>query len=168
MNDSSGDERESVPDDAATTAAMFKVFVEIGIIHQLAKTSFERVMPGGLQTSHFGVLNHLHVRGDGKSLTYLAFAFQVTKGTMTNTVQKLSQRSLIEVRPDPQDGRGKLVYITETGRLTLRDAVAALGPTIEALKRDVGPALFADLLPRLEELRVYLDEARNDEKPPES
>ncbi|MEM6846753.1 MAG: MarR family winged helix-turn-helix transcriptional regulator [Pseudomonadota bacterium] len=167
MSDGGGDEPGPPPDDAATTAAMFKVFVEIGIIHQLAKTSFERVMPGGLQTSHFGVLNHLHGRGDGKSLTYLAFAFQVTKGTMTNTVQKLSQRGLIEVRPDPHDGRGKLVYITETGRLTLRDAVAALGPTIEALKRDVGPALFADLLPKLEELRVYLDEARNDEKPPE-
>ena len=140
---------------------MFEFFNEIGIIEQLARNRFERVMPDGMTLSQFSVLNHFVRLGGEKSPHQLARAFQVTKGTMTNTLQRLEARGCLSVRPDPADGRGKLVTITSEGRV-LRDAcIAALGPHIAEVERDLGSDGFAVALPWLRELRRYLDTARD-------
>ena len=57
----------------------FRLFVEIGIIEQLARNQLEREMPDGLKVSQFGVLNHLDRLGGEWSPARLANAFQVTK-----------------------------------------------------------------------------------------
>ena len=93
----------------------FKVFNEIGIIHQLGSTAFEKTLPDGLKISQFSVLNHFVRLGDDSTPLQLANAFQVTKGAMTNTLKRLLDRELITIRPDPKDGRRKRVFITEKG-----------------------------------------------------
>ena len=50
----------------------------------------------------------------------------VTSGTMTNRVDRLTGRGLVERLPDPHDRRGVLVRLTEAGRATVDGALASL------------------------------------------
>ena len=142
---------------------VFRFFNEIGIIEQLARDSFERVLPRGLTLSQFGGLNHFTRLGHEKSPLQLARAFQVTKEAMTNTLKRLERRGLIQVRRHPRDGRGKLVSITADGRRARARAVAAVGPLLAELEARFRGAEFAAALPFLARVRAYLDAAREGE-----
>src|SRR3954451_8679241 len=50
----------------------------------------------------------------------------VTSGTMTNRVDRLAARGLVERLPDPHDRRGVLVRLTEHGRTTVDGALESL------------------------------------------
>lgn len=50
----------------------------------------------------------------------------VTSGTMTNRVDRLTARGLVERLPDPHDRRGVLVRLTPEGRRTVDAAFTAL------------------------------------------
>ncbi|WP_460766064.1 MarR family winged helix-turn-helix transcriptional regulator [Mariniluteicoccus flavus] len=50
----------------------------------------------------------------------------VTSGTMTNRVDRLVGRGLVERRPDPGDRRGVLVRLTPAGRAAVDGALEAL------------------------------------------
>ena len=50
----------------------------------------------------------------------------VTSGTMTNRVDRLAARGLVERRPDPHDRRGVLVRLTPAGRRTVDGALEGL------------------------------------------
>ncbi len=140
---------------------VFRFFAEIGIIEQLARNAFERVMPGGLTLSQFAVLNHFARRGGTQSPRSLARAMQVSKGTMTNTLQKLAAKGLIAVAPDPADGRGKQVSLTAAGLALRQAAIAALVPDLESLLAEFGERRFARATPFLAQVREYLDRARD-------
>ena len=140
---------------------VFGFFNEIGIVAQLSQTLLERSLPDGLKLSHFGVLNHFARLGGERNPVELARAFQVTKGAMTNTLQRLEARGLVEVRPDPRDGRAKRVRITRKGLRARDKAVAALAPKMAGLEARFATRQFSDALPFLRQVRMYLDEARN-------
>ena len=50
----------------------------------------------------------------------------VTSGTMTNRVDRLAGRGLVERHPDPADRRGVLVRLTPEGKAAVDGAFAAL------------------------------------------
>src|SRR5919107_3508836 len=50
----------------------------------------------------------------------------VTSGTMTNRVDRLGARGLVERLPDPHDRRGVLVRLTAAGRTTVDGALEGL------------------------------------------
>jgi DNA-binding MarR family transcriptional regulator len=50
----------------------------------------------------------------------------VTSGTMTNRVDRLEARGLVERLPDPSDRRGVLVRLTDAGRTTVDGALEGL------------------------------------------
>jgi DNA-binding MarR family transcriptional regulator len=50
----------------------------------------------------------------------------VTSGTMTNRVDRLAARGLVERLPDPDDRRGVLVQLTDAGRDAVDAAMADL------------------------------------------
>jgi DNA-binding MarR family transcriptional regulator len=50
----------------------------------------------------------------------------VTSGTMTNRVDRLAARGLVERLPDPHDRRGVLVRLTDEGRRKVDGALATL------------------------------------------
>ncbi len=77
---------------------LFRFVNEIGIIEQLARKRFERVLRRGLTLSRFGVRNHFTRLGHESSPRQLARAFQVTKGATTYTWKRLEGRGLIRVR----------------------------------------------------------------------
>lgn len=141
-------------------ALVFQFFNEIGIIEQLTRNQFERVMPDGMRIAHFTVLNHFVRLGREQSPASLASAFQVTKGAITNTLQRLDSKGFIEIRPDPKDGRGKLVDITEAGRAAHENAINALAPLIQNIHNEFGKDSFAKSLPLLQNIRIYLDKNR--------
>ena len=139
---------------------LFRLFTEIGIIEQLARNRWERVLPDGLKVSQFAVLNHLVRLGGAWSPARLARAFQVTKGAMTNTLQRLQARGLVVVTADPADGRGKLVRLTPAGRAMRERCLMTVEPLLSELARELSADDLATALPVLEKLRIYLDTHR--------
>lgn len=138
----------------------FSFFNEIGIIEQLGRAWFEHVLPHGLNAPQFTVLNHLARLGDGKSPAEMARAFQVTKGAVTNTLQRLEKKGMIRIDPDPDDGRGKRVSLTARGRLARSDSIAALGPLLGRLTAHIPEERLRVALPLLRDIRQYLDANR--------
>lgn len=141
--------------------ALFEFFREIAIIQQLSSTLLSQNLPGGLHSSHFGVISHLINVGEGRTPAAIASAFQVTKATMTNTLTKLSAAGYIKLEPNPEDGRSKLVYLTEAGRQFHGNAIGSLGPMMAKLQADLDVSALLAMLPKLQELRRYLDAARD-------
>lgn len=137
-----------------------ELFTEIGIIQQLSNTALERALPDGLSAAGFGVLTHFVRRGGEESPAKLAGAFQVTKGAMTNTLQRLEMAGLVTIRGDAADGRRKLVSLTPAGRAAYEDGLVRLRPHMEGLRIAFSDAEFEAVLPFLRSLRMWLDEHR--------
>jgi DNA-binding MarR family transcriptional regulator len=137
----------------------FQVLNEIGIIAQLAGTRAERRLAPDLTLSQFVVLNHFHRLGGERSLVRLAAAMQVTKGAMTNTVTRLHAKGWVSIRPDPNDGRGKLVAITPAGTAARNHAIHRLMDDLGTLGDTLGAETGA-LLATLRRIRAWLDANR--------
>ncbi len=146
-------------------ALYFGVFVEIAIIDQLARTLLEARLPKGLIAAHFTVLNHLTRVADGRTPVEMARAFQLPKTSVTHTVAGLRERGLVDVRPNPGDGRSKCVWLTDAGRALRRETIAAMAPDIARMAAGFDTAKLRDILPVLAELRAFMDHQRNPEPP---
>ncbi len=138
----------------------FRIFNEIGIISQLSGAIMARVLPHGLSMAQFGVLNNFVRLGGERTPAGLAEAFQVTRGAMTNTLARLEAQGFIAMRADPEDGRGKIVEITNAGRAAREEALALLMVEAGKLEDKIDWAALEEMLPKLETLRKILDEAR--------
>ena len=134
------------------------LFSELLTLDQLARMSIARVLPKGMELSHFSVLNHLAHAGGEKSPGQLARNFHLTRGAMTNTLSKLEWAGWIHVRPDWDDARKKMVSISPAG-LSARDAaIAAIAPIISDAVDAVGEEKVRSTLPVLRDLRIKLTE----------
>lgn len=149
--------------DNETLSTYFGFFNEIGIIEQLSRALLERQLPDGLLVPHFSVLNHLIRVRNGQTPLVLARAFQVPKTTMTHTLSGLTSRDLVELRPNPKDGRSKCVWITEKGRTFRNDAIASLAPDVARMAEQFPADEIARLTPHLARIREYLDKARDED-----
>lgn len=148
------------PPSPANLERTYRVFNEINIIAQLSSNEMARVLPHGLTLSQFSVLNWFVRVDDQATPGRLAAAFQVTKGAMTNTLQKLEQKGFVAISADPSSGRRKLVRMTSAGRQARDAAIAASYPILESFLSRFGAAETAALLPKLEAIRSYLDQKR--------
>jgi DNA-binding MarR family transcriptional regulator len=137
-----------------------QVFTEIAIIDQLAGNRLERLLPPGLSLAQYGVLSHFARRGGEESPAQLAAAFQVTKGAMTNTLQRLEAQGFVRVVGDERDGRRKRVSITPEGLVAQDDALARLRPLLTQLRAAIPASEFEAALPFLSRLRSWLDQNR--------
>jgi DNA-binding MarR family transcriptional regulator len=81
-----------------------------------------------LELWEFDVLSALRRAGAPYQLSPKALLQQtlVSSGTMTNRIDRLVERDLVERRSDPGDGRGILVVMTERGRDRVDSAIALL------------------------------------------
>jgi DNA-binding MarR family transcriptional regulator len=133
------------------------LFSEILADEQLIRNRLSRVLPRGMEISHFSVLNHLARAGGERSPAQLAKSFHVTRGAMTNTLNKLEWAGYVHIRPDWDDARRKMVAISPAGRQARDAAIAAITPMITELVRDVGEDKVRTTLPVLRELRAKLE-----------
>ena len=132
------------------------LFSEILAVDQLARANVARVLPKGMELSHFSVLNHLANAGVERTPAQLAKTFHLTRGAMTNTLQKLEWAGWVHVRPDWDDVRRKMVAISPSGQAA-RDAVlAAIAPDIADVVTKVGEDKAKAVLPVLREMRLKL------------
>ncbi|WP_294622482.1 MarR family transcriptional regulator [uncultured Roseovarius sp.] len=133
------------------------LFSEILADEQLIRNRLSRVLPKGMEISHFSVLNHLARAGGERSPAQLAKSFHVTRGAMTNTLNKLEWAGYVHIRPDWDDARRKMVAISPAGRQARDAAIAAITPMITELVREVGEDKVRTTLPVLRELRAKLE-----------
>ena len=133
------------------------LFGELFMADQLARNRISKVLPKGMELSHFSVLNHLARIGEERSPAQLARAFHVTRGAMTNTLARLEWAGHIHIRPDWEDARRKFVAISPSGRAARDSAVATVVPLIAEVAQAVGADRVRALLPVLRELRIKLE-----------
>jgi DNA-binding MarR family transcriptional regulator len=69
----------------------------------------------------------------------------VTSGTMTNRVDRLAGRGLVERHPDPEDRRGVLVRLTAEGKAAVDGAFTTLLEAERELLADLPPSAQKDL-----------------------
>jgi len=147
--------------DNDTRQLYFRLFNEIGIIAQLSRAAMELRLPRGLTLPHFSVVNHLTRVRDGQTPLALARAFQVPKTTMTHTLAGLLEHGFVEMRPNPEDGRSKTVWLTQSGRTFREEAIRSIDPDIEMLQTAISADRIGEVLPVLAEIRAFMDSARN-------
>ena len=89
------------------------------------RTAFER---SDLESWEFDVLAALRRAGAPYQLSPKALLQQtlVSSGTMTNRIDRLVSRGLVERRTDPNDGRGIIVQMTSQGLTRVDAAITRL------------------------------------------
>ena len=132
------------------------LFGELFMADQLARNRISKVLPKGMELSHFSVLNHLARIGDERTPAQLAKSFHVTRGAMTNTLAKLEWAGHVHIRPDWDDARRKFVSISPSGRSARDAALAAVAPVIGDVVRAIGVGKVKAVLPVLRDLRSRL------------
>ena len=102
-------------DDNSTLA--ISLFSEVLTVDQLLRLQLAKVLPKGMELSHFSVLNHLAHINIERTPGQLAKSFHVTRGAMTNTLRRLEASGYVHIRPDWDDARKKRVAISSSGRM---------------------------------------------------
>ena len=112
------------------------------VAQEVARRGFDDLRPALLAVGQ-------HVRADGSRVTELAELSMLTKPTVVHMVDELERLGYVERRPDPADGRAKLVLLTGRGReaeaagreaiTQIRDACEELigRPTMTRLEADL-------------------------------
>jgi DNA-binding MarR family transcriptional regulator len=144
--------------DNLTDALAVSLFSEILTVDQLARSNVAKVLPKGMELSHFSVLNHLAHTGAEKTPAQLARIFHLTRGAMTNTLGKLEWAGWVHIRPDWDDARRKLVSISPSGLAARDAAVAAITPMLAEVVTGIGTDRVRAALPVLREMRMRLSD----------
>lgn len=113
----------------------------------------------GLEPWEFDVLTALRRAGRPYQLSpgQLLTQTLVTSGTMTNRIDRLAKRGLVERLPDPSDRRGVLVRLTAAGRGHADAALARLLDQERALLTGLSTAQRRDLAALLRSLTAPFD-----------
>jgi DNA-binding MarR family transcriptional regulator len=113
---------------------------------------FERLVAAGLDGAR---VPHTHVtayiKADGSRLTDLAAQARMTLPAMSELVDDLQRLGIVERRPDPTDGRAKLICLTEAGWEAMRTARRVIAD----IEREYAAAIGVE---RFEETACALDD----------
>ena len=129
------------------------LFGEILALDQLVRNRLAKVLPKGMELSHFSVLNQLSHTKTERTPAQIAKSFRVTRGAITNTLNKLELSGYIHVRPDWDDARRKMVSISPAGIVARNNALTAVTPIINELVSEMGEERLKAIVPILRELR---------------
>ena len=124
---------------------------------QRMRNRLTRALPKGMEISHFSVLNNLAWHDGEKTPAQLAETFNVTRGAMTNTLNKLVWAGYVHIRPDWDDARRKMVAISPAGRNARDHAIRQISPLINDVADDLGEAQVRATLDTLRALRRQLE-----------
>ena len=133
------------------------LFGEILVLDQLVRNRLAKVLPKGMELSHFSVLNQLSHTKVERSPAQIAKSFRLTRGAITNTLNKLELSGYVHVRPDWEDARRKMVSISPAGIAARNNALIAVTPIINELAHEMGEERLKAIVPILRELRQKLE-----------
>jgi len=113
----------------------------------------------GLETWEFDVLSALRRAGSPYQLSpgQLLTQTLVTSGTMTNRIDRLAAKGLVVRGPDPNDRRGVLVRLTDSGRELADAALTGLLKNERELLAALPEERLAELADLLRELTVQFE-----------
>jgi DNA-binding MarR family transcriptional regulator len=119
---------------------------------------FDRLIAAGLEGAR---VPHTHVtayiKAEGSRLTELAAQARMTLPAMSELVDDLQRIGIVERRPDPSDGRAKLICLTDAGWDAMGTARQAIAQIEAEYARLVGADRFEDAAQTLDELLRRLD-----------
>lgn len=99
-----------------------------------------------------------HVTVDGIRATELARRTDVTKQAVSQTLARLRDLGLVELVPDPSDGRAQLVRMTRAGLSSAGQGLAALAAVQAELERRVGRDVVAATFDGLRRITAALEQ----------
>lgn len=118
---------------------------------------FDRLVAAGLtdaRVPHTHVT--AHIRAEGSRLTELAAQARMTLPAMSELVDDLQRLGIVERRPDPSDGRAKLICLTEAGWEAMATARRVIGEIEADYARRVGAERFEQAATTLDALLADL------------
>ena len=130
---------------------------EIATIEQLARNKLDNALPKDLNISSFSVLNHFSGSRAEKTPLQLARSFHVTKGAMTNTLNKLEKQGYIHIRPDWNDARKKCVSISQSGIDARNNAMKSIKPILDEIIQKTDHMTKKSLLGDLRNFREAIE-----------
>lgn len=120
---------------------------------------FSRLGEAGLEGAR---VPHTHVtayiKADGSRLTELAASARMTRPAMSELVNDLEQLGIVERRPDPADGRAKLICLTDAGWEAMRVAQRIIEDIESDYAELVGAERFEETASTLDDLLLRLSE----------
>ncbi len=140
--------------------APLQVFSRVGrLARHLDRARKESFASSHLESWEFDVLSALRRAGHPYQLSPKALLQQtlVSSGTMTNRIDRLVKRKLVERRTDPNDGRGVLVVMTAEGRHSVDTAISSLVAAEAVLLNKLPPADRERLTGLLRKLSLDFD-----------
>lgn len=93
----------------------------------------------GLSSAQAGLVLYLG-KSDGAAIGDAAEALDVAPSAMTGLVDRMTRAGFVERRPDPRDGRGQRLHLTEQGWAARNDAVRVLGELNARMGEDLSEA----------------------------
>ena len=134
---------------------------EIATIEQLARNQLDNALPKNLNISSFSVLNHFSGSKAEKTPLQLARSFHVTKGAMTNTLNKLEKLGYIHIRPDWNDARKKLISISQSGINARNHAIKSIKPILDEIIMKTDHVTKKSLLGDLRSFRESIEKNKS-------
>lgn len=126
----------------------------LGLLLRLVHQHWSQAVDTALEEAGFTNIRPPHanvftfVPPEGIQVSELTKLAQVRKQTMAQAVAELEALGYVERRPDPNDRRGKLVFLTERGA-AVRPTAMATGRNVEAHWAELTSPEDLDTLKRL-------------------
>jgi DNA-binding MarR family transcriptional regulator len=108
----------------------------LGLLLRLAHQHWTQAVETALEEAGFGDIRPPHANvftftpPQGIQVSELTKLGHVRKQTMTQAVEELEQLGYVERRPDPNDGRARLVFLTARGK-AVRPIAMATGRQVD-------------------------------------
>lgn len=130
------------------------------LAHHLDRARKQAFASHRLEAWEFDVLSALRRSGKPYQLSpgQLVHETLVTSGTMTNRVDRLAKRGLVERLPDPDDRRGVQVKLSTAGRKAVDGALDALLAHEQQLLAGLSTAEAESLATALRTLSLPFDD----------
>lgn len=100
----------------------------------LARRFDEALRPFGLTNGQFSLLMSLN-RPEPPSMGPVAALLAMDRTTLTAALKPLQRRGLVEISPDPDDRRSRILSLTKAGRRLLARAMPTWQSTHEELEK---------------------------------
>src|SRR5260370_27735342 len=88
--------------------------------HAIEQNAIASVLGLGLGLSEFAVLEVLLHKGP-QPVNVIGKKVLLTSGSITAAIDRLESRNLVHRTIDPQDGRARIVHLTETGKRLIKE-----------------------------------------------
>ncbi len=139
------------PNPTAVMAAGCAAFKVRRLARRVTHIYDEALAPSRLTVGQFGILAHLR-RQRGIGIAALAEQLTLDASTLSRLIRPLAKQALLTIAPDPEDGRAKLLWLTDSGAERVRSARAGWETAHATVSGRLGPS-------RLAALQFALDDA---------